>query len=86
MEVLFIKSQECPVCQNMVPRILSEPALSGVITLLDLEADTAKCVELDIRAVPTMIVRNNHGREISRKIGFQSIDGVMGWLLSLGAI
>lgn len=70
----------------MVPRLLGEDALAGVITALTIENQPNDCAPLDIRAVPTMIVINNHGREISRKIGFMDLDKVMTWLLDLGAV
>ena len=70
----------------MVPRILSEDALAGAVTMMTIEDQPNECAPYDIRAVPTMLVINNHGREISRKIGFMDIDRIMTWLLDLGAV
>ena len=70
----------------MLPAIVASEDFTGVFTLIEIEKSTAECVPYDIRAVPTIVVINNHNREIGRKIGFMSTGDVLAWLIDLGAI
>lgn len=70
----------------MVPAILGNELLEGVFTLINIEEQTSECVGRSILAVPTLIILNNHEREISRKIGFMDGDAVLSWLLEFGLL
>jgi thioredoxin-like negative regulator of GroEL len=86
MKVYLFHSKQCEACRLMVPALLASEILPNVITYLDIDEKSNECAPWGLRAVPTMVILNNHNRELSRRIGFQSHDEVLEWLLEFGVL
>lgn len=87
MKVSVFHSTQCPVCQNMVPvYLMSQELKAANLEFIDIDTQSELCVGKNILAVPTVIVVNNHGREIGRKIGYMNEEGILAWLIQIGAV
>lgn len=74
-EILFFSSPWCGPCRQM-KNILNESIKSELnITIIDISENMEKATEYQVMNVPTFVVLES-GKEVSRKIGATTIDGL----------
>ena len=74
-EILFFSSPWCGPCRQM-KNMLNESIKSELnITIIDISENMEKATEYQVMNVPTFVVLES-GKEVSRKIGATTIDGL----------
>ncbi len=80
-------AKSCIPCKMMAPileKVESDYKNKAVIVFIDVRIHRAQIKRFSIRAIPTQIFFNKHGKEVYRHIGFMSEKEIVAQLKRMG--
>lgn len=77
-KILKFEASWCGPCQSLT-KSLEGTDLGVELERVDIDNDTSRAVQFNIRSVPTMVYMRND-REISRIVGAQAASDVQKWV------
>jgi thioredoxin 1 len=73
MKYLFFSSTWCQPCKTLRP-IMEEVSKQIPVSKIDIDTNPQYTVEYNVRSVPTVVLVENTGKELSRSIGVHSLE------------
>lgn len=70
--VAFFYKEDCPYCKQILPKIILEKDMGNNIQFINMSSQSNKerfKAEYDVQHVPTFILLNDKGQEVSRYVG-----------------
>jgi thioredoxin 1 len=79
MKVLKFSADWCNPCQTLA-KTLESMDLNVEIESVDIDAEPSRVAKFGIRGVPTMVLVDDNGKELSRSVGVMSSKEILEWL------
>jgi len=73
MKYLYFSAEWCGPCKTLKP-IMEEVSKQIPVSKIDIDSNPQYTVEYNVRSVPTVILVENTGKELSRSIGVHSLE------------
>jgi thioredoxin 1 len=79
MKVLKFSADWCRPCKKLA-ETLDQMVLPYVVESIDIDSDTKKAMDYNVRSVPTMVLVDDEGAEVSRLVGPRTKADIGEWL------
>ena len=75
-KILYFSAAWCGPCQTLGP-IMEGLTNEVVHSKIDVDKDSTLSAKYNVRNIPTLILLNEFGEEINRKVGMQSRESIL---------